>query len=261
MYGSAFITALITVVKWLLVAAICFGFAHRLIVAWFDRELAAWEAALLLCALLGFGSLALKLSDSLWFYPLLAGTLIVMMILRTIPARIAERRKQEMLQADIEAYQKALDFDPRNVAAYSFLGDTYMRTGDVDRAIEYYRKALEVDPKLLEEKKKLEKAERRKWIESGVAMFCRRCFRPRQPGHRICPECGRFFPFYETIAFNLRHVPRETLFFWLGAAGAAMVLTLALAASNHTGLAVLIGLVSTSAAGLLLHQLAQWKGK
>ena len=52
---------------------------------------------------------------------------------------------------------------PNNAANYDSLGDGYMQQGDKMRAIAAFRKALELDPKLLDTKAKLEKLEKSKF--------------------------------------------------------------------------------------------------
>ncbi|NIM05652.1 MAG: tetratricopeptide repeat protein [Armatimonadetes bacterium] len=259
MYSQGIAEALVKIFQWVLVALICFGFAYRLIAAWLERELAGWEAAALLGGLLGFAVLAMKLSETRWFIPFLFAVLVIMFILRSIPGRLAEARKQQLLQADLETYRKALDFDPRNVAAYSFLADTYMKLGAVDQAIAHYRQALEVDPNLFEEKKKLEKALRLRDVLGAKTMFCPQCLRPRNPKENECLECGRAFLISETIAFNAKQIPGTTIALWWIGGTVALIVALTLAATGHPWLACLFFLGLLGFAVRILRKLVEWK--
>nr|2AVP_A Chain A, synthetic consensus TPR protein [Methanothrix harundinacea 6Ac] len=55
--------------------------------------------------------------------------------------------KQGDYDEAIEYYQKALELDPRSAEAWYNLGNAYYKQGDYDEAIEYYQKALELDPR------------------------------------------------------------------------------------------------------------------
>jgi tetratricopeptide (TPR) repeat protein len=46
----------------------------------------------------------------------------------------------------IDAYQKALDLDPKNVPVRVDMGTCYRRIGKSDKAVEEYRKAIRIDP-------------------------------------------------------------------------------------------------------------------
>jgi tetratricopeptide (TPR) repeat protein len=51
-----------------------------------------------------------------------------------------------MLDRALEYYNKAIDINPRYVRAYVNRGDVYDKKGDKDRAISSYRRALDFDP-------------------------------------------------------------------------------------------------------------------
>src|SRR6056297_201181 len=46
----------------------------------------------------------------------------------------------------IELYEKLLETDPYNTDTLVKLGNLYKDIGDIDKAIEYYKRALEIDP-------------------------------------------------------------------------------------------------------------------
>jgi tetratricopeptide (TPR) repeat protein len=55
----------------------------------------------------------------------------------------------------VEAYQKALDIDPKNVDVRVDMGTCYRKLGKPDVAVKEYRKALELDPQHLHALKNL----------------------------------------------------------------------------------------------------------
>lgn len=200
--------AVITVCKWGVIGLICGGIVFWLISGWLERELAAWEAVVGVFAALALLGLAIKLSDTLWSLVLLAGVIAVGAVLfRYMPELTGKKRVRQMMQADIEMYEKALQFDPRNVAAHSFLGDKYIQLGQLDLAIEHYRKALELDPKLGSERKKLANALRERELQGGKVTLCERCQQPVPPGSDACPECG-YTTTEKELASRWRSIPR-----------------------------------------------------
>jgi len=50
------------------------------------------------------------------------------------------------VKKELEALRKAVEANPRDVAALARLGNLYMDAAMFDRALEYYRRALDVDP-------------------------------------------------------------------------------------------------------------------
>ena len=62
---------------------------------------------------------------------------------------------------DIELGNIALEIFPKEAQLYVTVGDKYSQSKQKEKAIEYYRKALELDPKLENVKKKLESMEKK----------------------------------------------------------------------------------------------------
>lgn len=58
--------------------------------------------------------------------------------------------KSEKYQEKIRYFYKAIEIDPKNFGAYSFLAHTYYNNYDYKRAIEAWQKALELNPELIE---------------------------------------------------------------------------------------------------------------
>jgi tetratricopeptide (TPR) repeat protein len=251
--------AFLTVFTWLAISLVFGGVAYRILTAAFEKELQLWEAILLLCfnvILLGF---AIKFSTTIWLYIILIVIGAIMLAMHFLPEYFSLKYRRQMWEQDIIRFQKGIDFDAKNVAAYSFLGDTYIKLGRLDEAIESYRKALDIDPKLIEEKKKLEKALAEKALYSTTEMICPRCQLSRPPKIKVCPSCGRTFTVDETISYNLRRTPQTQLFqlFLAFAAGIGLVVWM-----NMLGIPLLawfIGAIVLVFAGSVLKQLATWK--
>ena len=54
--------------------------------------------------------------------------------------------KQERYNEAIEAYQKVIEIDPKQVAAYNNLGNVYAKQERYKDAIETYEKAIQINP-------------------------------------------------------------------------------------------------------------------
>jgi CubicO group peptidase (beta-lactamase class C family)/tetratricopeptide (TPR) repeat protein len=69
----------------------------------------------------------------------------------------AEKMKETFALAEI-----ALEFYPKNAELHEEIADIYLKTGQEEKARIFYEKALELDPKLEEAKKKLQELEKEK---------------------------------------------------------------------------------------------------
>jgi tetratricopeptide (TPR) repeat protein len=58
-----------------------------------------------------------------------------------------EEQNQKELQANLEFFTKQVAEDPKNTQSLCNLGATYFQIGNNEKAIENYKKALEIDPK------------------------------------------------------------------------------------------------------------------
>ncbi len=228
---------------------------YRLLDAWHDRQLSGPEIGLLAFVLLALLTLAIKLSSSPWFFPVIGG-LVALWGGAALLHRWAEtRQRRKMLEADLRRFQEVLDFDPSNTAGYSFMAETYKKMGNLEKAIEYYRKALALEPGLAEETVKLARVVLERARREGRMMFCPRCEETRTPGQHSCAGCGRSFSSNETIAYNFRRLPRGERYVHLAGALAATVLVLLLAAEGPGWLAGLLAIVFL---GLGIRRLRHW---
>jgi tetratricopeptide (TPR) repeat protein len=244
--------------KWTLVAAICFGIGWRLLAALFEKELALWEAMVLFSCLFAFAGLAIRLAESNLFYPFLLLAGLVIAAVRYYPQILEEKRRRSIIAEDLQRCRQALDFDPLNVAAYSLMGDIYMRLGELDEAIANYRKAIELDPKASAEQDKLDGAMREKAMLEGKAMFCPRCLAPRPKETNVCQNCARPFSFDETISANFRGLPQGERYRYIAELVGAGILLLVFLLFAPAWLTLLIFLGLCGYAMGALRRLSKW---
>jgi tetratricopeptide (TPR) repeat protein len=57
-----------------------------------------------------------------------------------------QKVQQQHLREEISKYELAIERDPKNAAAFSFLGQTYLKLGKYDEAVAALEKAVEMDP-------------------------------------------------------------------------------------------------------------------
>ena len=72
------------------------------------------------------------------------------------------RRERDHCLEQIEVYRAAIENDPTNAAAYSFLGAAHLRLRDFEQAEAALRKALELDPESGKDKVLLKRARERR---------------------------------------------------------------------------------------------------
>ena len=56
-------------------------------------------------------------------------------------------REEGDMPGAIETLQKLIGMNPTHVQAYAYLGNAYRDTGDINKAVEYHSRAMELDPK------------------------------------------------------------------------------------------------------------------
>ncbi len=72
------------------------------------------------------------------------------------------KREKEHYLEEIEKYKEAIEHDPTNAAAYSFLGQVCLRLSRFDEAEAALEKAVELDPKSKRDQSLLEQARERR---------------------------------------------------------------------------------------------------
>jgi tetratricopeptide (TPR) repeat protein len=72
------------------------------------------------------------------------------------------RREREHCREQIEVYQAAIETDPTNAAAYSFLGAAHLRLRNFEEAETAFNKALALDPESKKDKALLKRTRERR---------------------------------------------------------------------------------------------------
>lgn len=225
-------------------ALVSFVGAVLILSAWFDRKISGIEATILLLGLfaLQFFAVSLSLQGGPGIIVLIAAIFGVPAIFCLLAKRSDRRMTDSFEQEDIARYRAAMDLDPRNVAAHSLLADTYRRLGKLERAIEEYRAALQLDPKLRTERYWVRRLEDELERRSRKQMSCPRCGAVRPLGAEVCPECDRWYSTVETSLHTVRAMKPSRKLAWsgvvaVGLAGLALALALAPRAMAYVGTA------------------------
>lgn len=188
-------------------AGISFAGVFWIVSAWFDRRLSGGQAVLLLVGLLSLEFLTMGLAGP---GVLLLGTAVFGAgALAWAIFRIRERRLADSFdEEDTARCRAALEFDPKNVAAHSLLGDIHRRRGELEQAIEEYRDALRLDPSLGPERFWVRRLQQDLERRGRRDMACPRCGALRPEKVDACPQCGRLYSSLETAGHALRTMSR-----------------------------------------------------
>jgi tetratricopeptide (TPR) repeat protein len=116
--------------------------------AWLDKTLTFPEAAIGMTLLAGAFVLGVVsiVAGGWGFLGLLGLIYIVLFAFLSWEYIYWRRREQEHLRQEVERYQAAIARDPLNAAAYSFLGQTFLKLRRIDEAVRALEQALKLDP-------------------------------------------------------------------------------------------------------------------
>ena len=129
-----------------------------------DRTLTLEEAAtgfLLLGAAFALGVISI-ISGGWGFLGVIAVVYLALVALLVWEYIYWRRREREHHLSEITRYQQAIEQDPTNAAAYSFLGENLMRLRRFDEAQEAFEKALQLDPESKRDRRLLRLAKERR---------------------------------------------------------------------------------------------------
>ncbi len=163
--------------------------AMRIVSMYLEQQISGLELLLYCSVLLGFVAGIVKTwgSSTSWLLGLMYITLCA---LYPVWERVANRRAHRRLDdEEIERCENALVFDPKNASAMAKLGDIYYARGDIDRAIDYYQRSLDVwkDARV---KLRLQHAVQRKRLAETGNVICYKCGTESPKGTVLCPKCG-----------------------------------------------------------------------
>ncbi len=128
--------------------------------AWLEKALSFEEVVIggaLWCSAFVLG--AISIVHGGWgFLGVLSMVYVLLLALAVWEYISARKIDQQHLQDEVERYRHAIDLDPRNAAAYSFLGATYLKLSRFAEAEEILLRALELEPESRMDRKLLAQA-------------------------------------------------------------------------------------------------------
>lgn len=132
--------------------------------AWAERVLDATEAwiatgLLLLAFILGVSSI---IAGGWGFLGIIAIIYLALLALAVYEYVYWRRREREHYLAALERYRAASEKDPANLAARSYLGETYLKLGRFEEAETILREAVEKEPTSHRDRRLLHLAEARR---------------------------------------------------------------------------------------------------
>ncbi|MGD0113917.1 MAG: tetratricopeptide repeat protein [Armatimonadota bacterium] len=211
--------------KMIFCALVSFTAVFLVLSAWFDRKISGSEATILLLGVLAIEMLGMWLSSRggagmLLLAVIVLGTPVVFYLM----AKLSDwRLVRSFDEEDIAKYQEAIDLDPKNVAAHSFLGDVYRRQRKLERAIQEYKAALALDRTLKSDRFWVQRLEAQLESQSRKEMTCPRCNTPRPGDADTCPECGRIYSTVELSMHAMRKLPPARKVQWAALAALATI--------------------------------------
>lgn len=133
----------------------------------------------------------------------LIAAIVIFYFLSPILISVSSRSSlKQMMDEDIAKYQQTIQFDPKNAAAYGYLGEVYARQHRYDKAIEMLETAIQLTPRHSDkEKYRLRQVIEARAREDAKMIRCEHCRKEIPGSSRICPCCGAN--------------PRENFFTWL----------------------------------------------
>jgi tetratricopeptide (TPR) repeat protein len=137
--------------------------AWWLFASWLDRTLSLAEVGIgfALVAVGFFLGVATIISGGWGFLAIIALVFAALLALVSWQYVYWRRREREQLLTDIRMYAVAIEQDPSNAAAHSFLGETHLKLRNFGEATAGFEKALELDPESRRDRKLLQ------WAREG----------------------------------------------------------------------------------------------
>lgn len=163
--------------------------AVRVVGMYLEQQISGFELLLYCSVLFGFviGIVKTWGSSTSWLLGLMY---VALCALYPIWEQVINKRTLRRLDdEEIERCEKALVFDPKNASAMAKLGDIYYGRGDLERAIDYYERSLELwkDSRV---KLRLQHAVQRKRLAETGNIICYKCGTESPKGMVLCPQCG-----------------------------------------------------------------------
>jgi len=131
---------------------------------WMDRALSLQEAAIGFALLTVAGTLGVSsiIVGGWGFVSILAGVYLAVLAVAGWEYVYWRRREREDFTSEIANYEAAVEKDPTNAAAYSFLGEAHLRLCNFEQAEGALERALELDPESKRDRRLLRMARERR---------------------------------------------------------------------------------------------------
>jgi tetratricopeptide (TPR) repeat protein len=132
--------------------------------AWLDRTLGAKEAWIGLCLLAAAFALGVVsiIAGGWGFLGIIGLVYLAVVALSAYEYTYWRRRERDHYLAEVERYKEAIERDPSNAAAYTFLGEACLRLGRFEEAEAAFEAALELDPESKRDRRLLLLAQERR---------------------------------------------------------------------------------------------------
>lgn len=109
----------------------------------FDKALEAVVAMGLICAIYADAALIMMTWGTVWAYVFGFGGVAGLVALTALPELGLRKQERDYVEAEIARLRHQTEIDPRNAAAWEFLGDKLLTRREFDAALEAYNQALQ----------------------------------------------------------------------------------------------------------------------
>lgn len=174
-----------------------------------DTHFKILEISTFLCFVLVITGVKIS-SLSLTFFPsLFPGILysFIKLYEKYVEKEITEREEKKEMQNLLYTVEK----QPDNVNAYVHLGDIYFKREDYDTAVDYYKRAYQIN-QLPWIKFRIDVAEREKMIKKEKIWICPECGRKNTSEVVKCMNCGFAIKTKDAMADDLKKVWQDKNF-------------------------------------------------
>ncbi|MEN6582308.1 MAG: hypothetical protein ABFD54_07635 [Armatimonadota bacterium] len=179
---------------------------------WWSEGIIEASDAVVLTAVLGGSAVGVCVASGFWQFLLaflpLVGMLGYVIYSFKIGGMYAIYKQQ------CQTYASAIQFDPSNLGAREYLGDTLYKMGNLDQAIDEMQAAVQMGAGI-ECQYKLNKWTKERAIRDCVNPVCRRCETENPKGSHRCTHCGTDLPYISPLGRWLMGGSRSGLRFYL----------------------------------------------
>ncbi|NCO90279.1 MAG: hypothetical protein COZ06_12240 [Armatimonadetes bacterium CG_4_10_14_3_um_filter_66_18] len=194
MYAQGFGSAIFLAIA-IATCCLCMAIPGLVLVnAWLVNKSIGGGTALCLMVALGgmFGMIIGNWGKPVSFV-LLALLLLSCALSPWVAARLDKAGLARLDNEDMRKYQLALQHDPKNAAAHSFLAQLYLKQKRYDDAIEHFQLSLEAYAESPKDRHLLQRAIDEKQRAEAEGPVCAICGAINPPGAKTCGACDQLF--------------------------------------------------------------------